>query len=63
MGKWLLKWKMQFNIIKCKMMHIGAKSIPTSHVFIGSGQVVTDREENLGVIVNSLMKMCGVQQR
>ena len=28
LGEWASKWQMQFNVSKCKVMHVGAKKIP-----------------------------------
>ena len=55
--EWAAKWQMRFNVGKCKVMHIGAKNPNFKYRLTGSELSVTDQERDLGVLVDSSMKV------
>lgn len=48
--QWAMEWQMQFNVAKCKVMHIGRTN--PCHQYLMNGQILesTDLERDLGVI-------------
>ena len=57
LGEWASKWQMRFNVSKCKVMHAGAKKPNFEYNLMGSELAVTKQERDLGVVVDSSMKM------
>ena len=57
LGEWQAKQQICFNIRKCKIMHIGAKNQNFSYQLMGSELSVMDQERDIGVLVDSLMKV------
>ena len=48
---------MRFNIDKCRVMHVGAKNPNYVYKLMGSELSATNQERDLGVLVDSSMKM------
>lgn len=55
LNEWAIKWEMNFNIDKCKVMHMGENNISSPDTMLGSELAV--QEEDLGVIVDESLKM------
>jgi len=55
--KWAEKWQMQFNVEKCKIMHIGASNKGTSYEMANKKLAVVKAEKDLGVIVDDTFKV------
>ena len=56
---WAEEWQMMFNLDKCKVMHLGNKTVLETHQVYnmgGSLLKVVDEEKDLGVIVNRSLK-------
>ena len=51
--EWARKWKMEFNIGKCKIMDIGRTNPGESYIIWDTELAVTTEEKDLGVIVDS----------
>ncbi len=53
---WATKWGMQFNIKKCKVMHLGHAN--PKHVYTMNGEALesTDEERDVGVTITSSLK-------
>ncbi|CAM4640541.1 unnamed protein product [Lepidochelys kempii] len=56
LGDWATKWRMKFNVDKCKAMHIGKHNPNYTYKMIGSKLAVTLQERDLGIIVDSSLK-------
>ena len=50
--EWAQKWKMEFNVDKCKIMHIGRTNPKHSYNMGGTNLAVTTEEKDLGVLVD-----------
>ena len=50
--EWASKWKMEFNVDKCKVMHIGRTNPKHSYNMGGTELTVTTEEKDLGVLVD-----------
>ena len=50
--EWAIKWKMEFNVDKCKIMHLGKKNPKHTYNMGGSELTVTREERDLGVIID-----------
>jgi len=50
--KWAEKWKMEFNVGKCKMMHIGRKNPKNVYSMGGTELETTSAERDLGVTID-----------
>ena len=50
--EWAQKWKMEFNVDKCKIMHIGRTNPKQSYNMGGTNLTVTTEEKDLGVLVD-----------
>ncbi|CAM4547301.1 unnamed protein product [Lepidochelys olivacea] len=57
LGDWVTKWQMKFNVDKCKIMHIGKHDPNYTYKMMESKLVVTTQEKDLGVIVDSSLKI------
>jgi len=55
--KWTVKWQMNFNIDKCKVMHIGANNLEEDYVMEGKKLEKISEEKDLGVIISSNFKV------
>ena len=53
---WADKWQMEFNIEKCKVLHVGRTNRHFSYSMDGEWLNTTDSEKDLGVIVNQDLK-------
>jgi hypothetical protein len=54
---WSRKWQMDFNLEKCKVMHIGFKNPQASYTFMGAQLNSTDLEKDLGIYISSNLKV------
>ncbi|KAF7253255.1 hypothetical protein EYD10_01525 [Varanus komodoensis] len=52
-----IKWQMQFNITKHKIMHFGSKNPNYRYMLMGLELAVTELERDLGVVMDSSMKI------
>ena len=50
--EWAKKWKMEFNIDKCKIMHIGQNNPKSTYSMDGSNLNETLKEKDLGVLID-----------
>ena len=53
---WADKWMMQFNVEKCKVMHLGDSNPRVSYYMGGSELAVSAMERDLGVIVDEKLE-------
>ena len=49
---WAAKWKMEFNVDKCKIMHLGHSNPKHEYYMGGTTLEVTKEEKDLGVLVD-----------
>ena len=56
LAKWSDKWKMEFKINKCKVMHLGASNQKYKYHLNNEQLITTQKERNLGVIINETLK-------
>ena len=56
LGEWADKWAMEFNIEKCKVMHIGAKNPGYEYFMKGNKLKETTWEKDLGVVIENNLK-------
>ena len=49
---WAIKWKMEFNVSKCKIMHLGKDNPNNVYTMGGSVLTETTEERDLGVLVD-----------
>jgi len=56
MNDWAITWKMEFNIGKCKIMHVGRKNKKYDYEMNGEKLSITDKEKDLGVLMESNLK-------
>ena len=53
---WARKWKMEFNVGKCKIMHLG-KDNPKNRYYMGGAELaVTSEEKDLGVVFDETLE-------
>ena len=50
--EWAIKWKMEFNVDKCKIMHLGRRNPKHTYNMGGSNLAVTTEERDLGVLID-----------
>ena len=50
---WAAKWKMEFNVNKCKIMHLGKKNPKHSYKMGDSNLTETTAERDLGVMIDN----------
>ena len=50
--EWARKWKMEFNVDKCKIMHIGNKNPRNVYSMNGTNLAETSEEKDLGVTID-----------
>ena len=50
--EWAKKWKMEFNVDKCKIMHIGNKNPKYNYNMDGKNLQETLKEKDLGVLID-----------
>ena len=53
---WAEKWQMQFNVDKCKVLHIGSNNDHTNYSLNGSELCKVNHEKDLGIIVCNDLK-------
>ena len=53
---WALRWKMEFNVDKCKIMHLGSENPEHTYTMGGVNLAVTKEERDLGVLVDDKLK-------
>ncbi len=51
--EWAKKWKMEFNVEKCKIMHIGHNNPKNTYNMDGSNLTETLKEKDLGVLIDN----------
>ena len=51
-ASWAKKWKMEFNVDKCKIMHLGNQNIKHTYTMDGSNLTTTNEEKDLGVLID-----------
>uniref|UniRef100_A0A8C3IBY2 Reverse transcriptase domain-containing protein n=1 Tax=Chrysemys picta bellii TaxID=8478 RepID=A0A8C3IBY2_CHRPI len=56
LSDWATKWQMKFNMDKCKVMHIGKNNPNYTYNVTGANLATTNKERDLGVIVDSSLK-------
>ena len=54
--EWALKWKMEFNVDKCKIMHLGKSNPKHTYTMDGTNLAVTKEERDLGVLVDDRLR-------
>ncbi|CAM5122732.1 unnamed protein product [Eretmochelys imbricata] len=57
LSDWATKWRMKFNVDKCKVMHIGKNNANYTYNMMGTNLATTNQERDLGVIMDSSLKM------
>ena len=50
--EWAIKWKMEFNVDKCKIMHIGKNNPKNVYTMSGKNLTETTEEKDLGVTID-----------
>ena len=58
--EWSERWQMNFNIDKCKVLHLGNKNTKAQYTMNGTPINAVDKEKDLGVVITSDLKP-GVQ--
>ena len=56
MHRWAQKWGMNFNVAKCKIMHVGSSNQKHEYLMNGTKLEVVSSERNLGIIVENNLK-------
>ena len=54
--EWAKKWAMQFNVTKCKILHVGRKNMKYEYFMDGEKIKEDEEEKDLGVWVDNSMK-------
>ena len=49
---WACRWKMEFNVDKCKIMHLGTTNPKHTYTMGGTNLAVTSEERDLGVLID-----------
>ena len=57
LDKWSEMWQMQFNVDKCKVMHLGNSNLQTKYQLGGKDLSTTKEEKDLGVIFDDRFKV------
>ena len=55
--EWATKWKMEFNLGKCKIMHVGRDNPKVAYVMGGAELETTNAERDLGVTIDSKLDL------
>jgi len=53
---WSQKWQMEFNVKKCKVMHVGGEYVGSPYFMEGNRLTVDETEKDLGIWITSDMK-------
>ena len=56
LDRWAKKWKMEFNVGKCKVIHFGRKNLRYGYTMGGVKLTEAEEEKDLGVWMHSSMK-------
>ena len=56
MVDWARKWEMQFNVGKCKVLHVGRRNREFTYTMDGVPLVAVKEEKDLGVWIQSDLK-------
>ena len=56
MEEWAAKWRMEFNVDKCKIVHVGGSNQGFKYEMAGQEIAETDLEKDLGVLVSQNLK-------
>ncbi len=56
LGEWAQKWDMEFNVDKCKVMHIGTKNFGVEYTMYGKKLLFVTQDRDLGIIVEDTFK-------
>ena len=51
-SKWAKDWQMQFNVGKCKVLHLGPSNPRNTYIMDGQELIATEEEKDLGVLVH-----------
>jgi hypothetical protein len=54
--EWADQWSMEFNVKKCKVMHLGHNNMSQDYYMNGHKLEVTEEERDIGVIVSKNLK-------
>ena len=54
--KWATKWKMSFNVNKCKIMHLGYGNAKQEYNLDGTVLLETKEEKDLAVLIENDLK-------
>ena len=49
---WAEDWCMEFNVKKCKVMHVGRSNPNCEYIMTGSVLLRVNKERNIGMVVN-----------
>lgn len=52
-----MKWQIKFSADKCRVMHMGKYNLNFTCTVMGSEMNITTQERDLGVTINSAIKM------
>ena len=55
--EWAQKWKMEFNVDKCKIMHFGKNNPKSIYTMGGSTLKTTDAERDLGITIDDRLDL------
>jgi len=50
LGDWAIKWRMKFNVDKCKVVHYGRDSIGYKYSLYGQQLEEATSEKDLGIV-------------
>ncbi len=56
LGDWAQKWDMEFNVDKCKVVHIGTKNSGVEYTMYGKKLQVVTQDRDLGIVVEDILK-------
>ena len=55
--QWSVEWQMMFNVLKCKVMHLGKNRLDAQYSLNGTILETVDEEKDLGVVLKSDLKV------
>ena len=61
--EWARVWQMDFNVAKCKVMHMGTRGVGYDYCMGGRRLEVVDQERDLGVLISNSLKVAGECQQ
>ena len=56
LNRWAEKWQMQFNVDKCKVLHLGSNNDHAKYSLNGSELCKANHEKDLGIIISNDLK-------